>query len=110
MRKLQIDESDKLVLMSFIKAKDPKFIRVLNLELVVDYFMGNCLNLINRRPYLNTILYDVEPETKREINNYINKYGEKDDIIFFYKLKLVYLILDKYYHSNGTAKEIFLSS
>ena len=91
----------------FVKSRNPRFVRELQLEMEIYYLMGLChqflkgnKTLFRRLPYSDEL---VSAETymanhiKEMIEKYLTKYGEQYDRDYYYNMKNAYEILTKYY-------------
>jgi hypothetical protein len=101
-KKSFINKSEKYILNGFLSADYPKFAKSNKLANEnVEYLLGlsqRCLNGDKELSFPLSITMKEEEEIRQYI---INIYDLPDEWLFFYLMKSVRIILEKYYSKNG---------
>lgn len=102
----KLDSYDVLILKSFMKRKEAKFVSDLNLVYDMDYLYGLIPRVLKAEKKLNVKIEDISPSTKDKIQRYIKDFGDLEDKIYYYNMKMVQLIILKYYTDGGIKNEL----
>ena len=101
-KKRIVNESEEYILRSFLSADYPSFAKSNELANEnVEYLLGLCQRCLNGDINLSFPLNVTEKE-EDTIQQYIKEnFDISDEWLFFYLMKSVRVILEKYYDKNG---------
>lgn len=103
MKKNSLNTNEIYILKSFLESKYPRFAKTNQLANEnVEYLLGLCQRCLNGDNHLSFPL-NITTNEEDDIQIFIeqNYNNSSDEWLFFYLMKCVRIILEKYYDKNG---------
>lgn len=97
-----LTKPEKLFLKSFLQMRTPTYDKELNIIYEIEYYDTLALKILKECNNLGFCLEDLNKNSNKQIENYINK---NDDKIHFIVSTLILEIAKKYYNDDGSLKE-----
>ena len=102
-------KSEVKIINAFLSTAYPYGTYILDLSLIFDYYNSMCYYL-KRGKNLYIELIDLPSEEENRILNFISEFKGSEGVeycdleVYYYMLRIVILILKKYYNKDGTRK------
>ena len=99
-----LNNSEELVLTSYLNMKEAKYIIDLNIRYDMEYYDILALKMLNNCSNLGFKIEDFDSDIKNDITEYANNSNNFDNKIHFMLSEIVIYIAKKYYNDDGTLK------
>jgi hypothetical protein len=102
-----LEKSDELLLKSFVESRLPQFYKDIGLACsMIEYLVGLSFKCLHKDADLASELY-LDGETWKELDKAISgNYPDSLSQVFRLQMETAYLVLQKYYNEDGSAKQV----